>query len=721
MNTSPVDATEEKSNKVLKRKPRIRKEKKSVSLPPHDPQIRLEELGWIRRPQLTALGKLGITSLRDLLEHYPRRHEDRKRFDYFPDGESERAYCLSGIVGKTVFRRFGRMRSFEAEIEETSGSPLTARIILRWFNLFHVQKTVTTGVRVIVYGKVRLRGKRLCMEHPEFEVVTDEDRQSIHLDRIVPIHPAGEGISVRVIRGLIHRVLSETDWEKWSDPLSERNCHWDKALRDIHFPEDSEHLEPSRRELALRELLGVQTLVTLRRNEARKPRGAAKRPAGKLLETFLRHLPFTMTEAQQRSLAAIRNDMAQDHRMHRLLQGDVGSGKTVVAASAMLLALEAGHRAILMAPTQILAEQHYRNFLAWLTPLGIPVHLLTGARKSKSSPLPATDKRPTAVIGTHALLHDDKTLAGAGLVVIDEQHKFGVLQRTHLAALSSAPDVLVMTATPIPRTLAQTLYGDLDLSIINELPTGRGTLRTAARDPGKLPEITSYLRGQLEKGRQAFIVYPLIEESEKLTAKAAEAEVAVWQKRVAPYHCALLHGRMGKDEKTSVMEDFRLGKTQVLVTTSVIEVGVDIPNATFLLVENAERFGLAQLHQLRGRIGRGPYTSTCVLIEGSGNSEAMERLRILEKSTDGFVIAEEDLRLRGSGDILGTTQSGLPPLRIADLYRDADLISLAGKEASRILEEDPSLSIPRHGTLRLLRESHVLRLGSLGALAFTNG
>jgi len=298
--------------------------------------------------------------------------------------------------------------------------------------------------------------------------------------------------------------------------------------------------------------------------------------------------------------------------------------------------------------------------------------------------------------------------------VIDEQHKFGVLQRTHRAALSSAPDVIVMTATPIPRTLAQTLYGDLDLSIINELPTGRGTLRTAARDPGKLPEITTYLKGQLEKGRQAFIVYPLIEESEKLTAKAAEAEVAAWRERVAPYKCALLHGRMKKEEKTSLMEDFRTGKTHVLVTTSLIEVGVDIPNATFLLVENAERFGLAQLHQLRGRIGRGPYTSTCVLIEGSGNPEAMERLQILEQSTDGFVIAEEDLRLRGSGDILGTAQSGMPPLRIADLYRDADLIDVASREVERILKIDPALGQPHHAPLKRLRTEYALRLANTG-------
>jgi ATP-dependent DNA helicase RecG len=710
----PVDAVEgKKKPPVKKRAPG--KPAKTLSTPPHDPATPLEQLGWIRRPQLTALAKLGITTLRALLEHYPRRHEDRRRFEHFPDAESERSFCLSGTVGKTVFRRFGRMRSFEAELEETPGSPLAARLTLRWFNLFHVKKSVLTGTRLIVHGKVRLRGKRLCMEHPEFEIVTEEDRQSIHLDRVVPVHPAGEGISVRVIRGLIHRALAETDWTGWIDPLPERGADWSAALRSIHFPGEPGDLEPARRELALRELLGVQTLVTLRRHAARQPRGAAKTSGEKLIEDFLGNLPFTLTGAQQRSLRAIRHDMGQLHRMHRLLQGDVGSGKTVVAAAAMILSIEAGHRALLMAPTQILAEQHFRNFQKWLGPLGIPVHLVTGARKSKALTLFSSQEKPSAIIGTHALLHDEGAMAEAGLVVIDEQHKFGVLQRSRLATSASAPDVLVMTATPIPRTLAQTIYGDLDLSIIDERPTGRGTLRTAARSVEKLPEITAYLKGQLEKGRQAFVVYPLIEESEKLAAKAAEAEFTAWQERISPFRCGLLHGRMSGEEKQAVMESFRAGKTQVLVTTSVIEVGVDIPNATFLLVENAERFGLAQLHQLRGRIGRGEHTSTCVLIEGSGSPEAMERLRILERSNDGFVIAEEDLRLRGSGDILGTEQSGLPPLRIADLHRDADLIEVASREAARILLEDPLLSRPEHSPLLHLRELHAERLAATGS------
>ena len=681
--------SEQQSDRPKKAKATAKK--KPASLPPHDPKTPLDQLGWITRPQLTSLGNLGLSTLRDLLEHYPRRHEDRRRFDHFPEGESERSFCLCGTVGKTVFRRFGRTRSFEAELEETPGAALGGRVILRWFNLFHVQKSVSTGAKVIAYGHPRLRGKRLFLEHPEFEIVSEEDKESIHLDRVVPIHPSGEGISVRVIRKLIHRALAETEWSQWIDHLPEQLLSWGRAMQAIHFPMEPEELEPARRELALRELLGVQTLVTLRRNEARLPRGIAKKSAGKMLERFLAALPFSLTEAQTRAIATIRSDMAQPHRMHRLLQGDVGSGKTVIAAAAMLIAIESGHRALLMAPTQILAEQHFLNFCSWFEPLGISVDLLTG--KIKNSGL------SQALIGTHALLHKEEALAGAGLVVIDEQHKFGVLQRAKISSGASAPDVLVMTATPIPRTLAQTLYGDLDLFHLNERPPGRGKLRTAARSNAKLPEITAFLRGELEKGRQAFVVYPLIEESERLAAKAAEKEIAAWSTRLAPHSCALLHGRMSAEEKRSVMESFVNGSTQVLITTSVIEVGVDIPNASFLLVENAERFGLAQLHQLRGRIGRGEHTSTCVLLEGSDSPEALARLQILEKSSDGFFIAEEDLRLRGSGDILGTAQSGLPPLRIANLSRDADLLERAAVEAKRILQEDPALIQSHHAPL----------------------
>ncbi len=698
-----------------------KKQKKIISQPPHRLETPLSLLGWVTRPQVTALSKLGLQTLRDLLEHYPRRHEDRRCFDHFPNSESDLSFCLCGTIGKTLVRHFGRMRSFEAELEASPETSLGARLTLRWFHLFHVQKSVLTGTRVIVYGRPRLRGKRLFIEQPEFEIIdsstpeNEEDRQSIHLDRVVPIHPAGGGISARIIRRLIYRALSETDWSHWRDPLPEREIPWSRALQHIHFPSEFEEIEPARRELALREFLGVQILITRRRKEMRQPRGTPKNPSGRLLQKFLAGLPFALTGAQSRVIATIRSDMAERHRMHRLLQGDVGSGKTIVALAAMLLAVEAGHRALLMAPTQILAEQHFRKFSSWLTPLGIPVEFLTGACKIDPIPLFGKEIHPSIIIGTHALLHNEQAMAEVGIVVIDEQHKFGVLQRSKIASGVSAPDLLVMTATPIPRTLAQTLYGDLDLSILDECPSGRGILRTAVRSSKKFPEIIEYLRSQLELGRQAYIVYPLIEESEKLVAKAAEAEIALWHSRLVPYSCSLLHGQMNREEKKATMEKFTNGCIQVLVTTSVIEVGIDVPNATFLLVENAERFGLSQLHQLRGRIGRGSHLSTCVLIEGSGNPTAMERLQILEKSHDGFIIAEEDLRLRGAGDILGTTQSGLPPLRIANLTRDVDLLTVAAREATHILQEDPELVKPQHATLLKLH------LNYAGQLAVTGG
>lgn len=687
--------------------------KKPHSPPPYDPDLHLGLIEGITRPQLSALSKLGISTLRDLLQHYPRRHEDRRMFERFPDEESGRAHCLTGTVGKTVFRRFGGMRSFEAELEETPESPMTRRITLRWFNLFHVRKSVLTGKRLVVHGRLRLRGRRLWMEHPEFEVIgEDGEKEGIHLDRIVPIHPAGDGIGVRVIRKLIHRLLDETDWNLWTDPLGSRRPQydWGRALRSMHFPKETGELETARRELALRELLGIQTMVTLRRNASRQPAGCAKKPAGKLLGAFLEALPFALTGAQKKAVRVILDDMALPHRMHRLLQGDVGSGKTVVAAAAMLAALESAHSAVLMAPTQILAEQHHRSFQRWFSPLGIPVELFTGNRKEPAS----TSSGPAAIIGTHALLHRPEAIRNAGMVVIDEQHKFGVLQRTSLSSSAAEPDLLIMTATPIPRTLAQTLYGDLDFSILDERPSGRGALRTAARSLEKLPRIIDFFRGELDKGRQGYVVYPLVDDSGKLEAKAAAAEIEAWSGRLAPHPCLLLHGRMKASEKEAAMESFRRGETKVLVTTTVIEVGVDVPNATFLLVENAERFGLAQLHQLRGRIGRGEHTSTCVLIEGSGRPEALSRLEILEKSNDGFVIAEEDLRIRGAGDILGTAQSGLPPLRIADLPGDADLLEIAASEARRILGTDPELKDPSHASLRELMNRYAAVLPATG-------
>jgi ATP-dependent DNA helicase RecG len=431
-------------------------------------------------------------------------------------------------------------------------------------------------------------------------------------------------------------------------------------------------------------------------------------------------LPFSLTTAQTRTIVEIHDDLASPHPMNRLLHGDVGSGKTLVAMSAMLLCVEAGYQAALMAPTQILAEQHYLNFRRLLDPLGLRLALRTGARKEETGDMPLfeaasseaadrsvritggiPDSEPHILIGTHALLYEGAGFSRLGLAVIDEQHKFGVMQRARLRAQGQAPDVLVMTATPIPRTLTMTLYGDLDVSTLDEMPAGRGRIVTAVRPTEKLPEAVKFVRKQLDEGRQAYIVYPLVEENARLEAKSVTAEFEKWRELLAPMKCDLLHGRVPPEEKDAVMERFRRGETNALIATTVIEVGIDVPNANCMLVENAERFGLAQLHQLRGRIGRGAHKSYCILL-AADDEEAIAKLQILEQTSDGFEIAETDLRLRGPGDLLGTAQSGLPPLRLGDLFRDADLMKLARNHAFLIFERDPELELPENAGCRKL-------------------
>jgi ATP-dependent DNA helicase RecG len=389
--------------------------------------------------------------------------------------------------------------------------------------------------------------------------------------------------------------------------------------------------------------------------------------------------------------------------MNRLLQGDVGSGKTVVAIAGILLAVEAGYQAAFMAPTQILAQQHYAVLRRWLEPLSVKLSIRTAARQEESFlPLVEGDEKADVIIGTHALLYEKVSFSNLGLVVIDEQHKFGVAQRARLTVREPAPDVLVMTATPIPRTITMTVYGDLDVSTLDEMPRNRGKIATAVRDSAKLGEVLSFLRTQLEAGRQLYVVYPLIEESEKLEAKAAVAEYERWRERLHPFTCELLHGRLPGPEKQEIMDRFRRGKTRVLISTTVIEVGVDVSNATLMLIENAERFGLAQLHQLRGRIGRGEHKSYCILLTSETSSEAAAKLAVLEKTTDGFAVAEADWEMRGPGDLLGTAQSGLPALKIGNLKRDAELMQRARSAAMLIFEADPGLELPQNQRFREL-------------------
>jgi len=553
---------------------------------------------------------------------------------------------------------------------------------------------IATGQQLVVFGKPRLRGNRICMDHPEFEVIENDEEKSIHLRRITPIYPATEGLSQRMLRSIIYRLLQDLDTAPIEPLLPEDLKDGDRgeAIRAIHFPDSWESLAAAREHLVLSEFFAMQMLIASRRADSHARVSAAHCGRGELLEKFLRTLTFEMTTAQKKVIAELEQDLAAKHPMNRLLQGDVGSGKTVVAIAGILLAVEAGYQAAFMAPTQILAEQHYTVLRRWLEPLGVKLSIRTGARREESFlPLVEGNEKADVIIGTHALLYEKVSFANLGLVVIDEQHKFGVAQRARLTSREPAPDVLVMTATPIPRTITMTVYGDLDVSILDEMPRGRGKIITAVRDSSKLGEVLSFLRQQLETGRQLYVVYPLIEESEKLEAKAAATEYDRWRERLHPYLCELLHGRIPGPEKQEIMERFRRGETKVLISTTVIEVGVDVPNATVMLVENAERFGLAQLHQLRGRIGRGEHKSYCILLTSEPSSEAAAKLAVLEKTSDGFEVAEADWELRGPGDLLGTAQSGLPAFKIGNLRRDAELMRRARKAAMAIFAADPKL------------------------------
>ena len=666
----------------------------------------LAELDWIPRPRLLALRRLRIETVEDLLTHFPRRHEDRREFPEFPREESDFPICLCGEVTKTSLRRFGGWKKiFEATLQEPKSNVLSEPVVCRWFNLHYVQKMIATGQRLVVFGRPRLRGKRICMDHPEFEVIENDEEISIHFRRITPIYPATEGISQRVLRSIIYRLLNEISDELLEAPAPVDLVQGEKrdAIRAIHFPESWKARDAAREHLVLSEFFAMQMLIASRRSESSTRVSESHCGSGTMLDKFVNALPFELTGAQLKVIAEIRRDLAAGRPMNRLLQGDVGSGKTVVAIAAILLAVESGFQAAFMAPTQILAEQHYTVLGRWLEPLGIRIALRTAARQEETFlPLIAGDENADVIIGTHALLYDTVSFSNLGLAVIDEQHKFGVAQRARLTAREPAPDTLVMTATPIPRTLTMTVYGDLDVSIIDEMPLNRGKIVTAVRDNSKLGEVLSFLRTQLEKGRQLYVIYPLIDESDKLDVKAASAEYELWRERLRPEPCELLHGRIPAPEKQGTMERFRRGITKALISTTVIEVGVDVPNAAVMLIENAERFGLSQLHQLRGRIGRGEHKSYCILLTSDKSKETAAKLAVLERTNNGFEVAEADWDLRGPGDLLGTAQSGLPALKIGNLKTDAGLMRRARAAAMSIFDTDPRLELPENQRFRRL-------------------
>ena len=639
-----------------------------------------------------ALVAVGLRTVGGLLDWFPRRYEDRRHFDAFPAQAGGGPVCLRGLVIDSMKKRLGGKRSFyEIVVEEQGGNVLsTNTIACRWFNMPYLHRMVAAGHEVILYGKPKEYGGKLVMDHPEFEVVKEGEGESLHLERIVPVYRNVSGIPQRRLRELVYRSLEYLDGNSVSPgyalvPGQDRKA----ALWAVHFPESMEATNAARREFAREEFFVLQVNVLWRRKLYRQHAGRVHGKRTVLLKAFYESLPFDLTGAQKRSVKEVAADMREGRPMNRLLQGDVGSGKTFVAMCAMLLAVDSGAQAALMAPTQILAEQHYLTFRKWLEPLGVRVVLITGA-KQESGAL-ELEGAPQIVIGTHALIYDNVAFEDLGLVVIDEQHKFGVSQRGRLIRQGVMPDVLVMTATPIPRTLTLTIYGDLDVSVLDELPAGRGKIVTALRVKPKVGDVAKFVKEQLGEGRQAYLVYPLVEESESVKGLSATTEYEKWAKRLGGYEVGLLHGKMPPEEKDRVMGRFRDGGVQVLVATTVVEVGVDVANANLMIVHNAERFGLAQLHQLRGRIGRGEFKSYCILLTDGKSAEGMEKLEVMVATLDGFKIAEEDLRLRGPGEVLGTAQSGISDLRFVDYLADTGLLREARGLAEEVLEKDPEL------------------------------
>jgi ATP-dependent DNA helicase RecG len=646
------------------------------------------------------LARLEIFTVEDLLLHRPSRYEDRRHFSPISNLQARQAMAARGKVVALGVKWFNRHTKSIFELVLDDG---TARLHCRWWNLPFMEKNFAVGDEVFVFGKV-LQVKPRTMDHPETEIVEGGEEGSIHLGRVVPIYPLTEGLPQRWLRGLIWRTLElyeskiEEPWprESFAIFLPSRA----EAIRTLHFPEAVEDAARARRRLALDEFVELQQQIQARRrNFEAKAQALACHGDNRLIKPFLARLGFKLTEAQTKVLRELRQDMGGKHPMRRLLQGDVGSGKTVVAACCALMAIESGYDVALMAPTEILAEQHFQNFRKWFEPLGVKVLLQTGSHKTRigtqEARLSPRASRPVATghhaiftIGTHALIESGFTPEDLGLVIIDEQHRFGVAQREKLVRKGRYPHLLVMTATPIPRTLGLTVYGELDVSVMGGFPPGRGKIKTFVRAADKLPQVWEFMLSKLKGGRQAYVVYPRVEESGPNGVKAVTSEFENLRKTLHPFRVGLVHGSLRPRDKEEVMNAFRTNRVQVLLATSLIEVGVDVPNATIMLIENAEQFGLAQLHQLRGRIGRGAHDAFCILIAAARSKESRERLRVLERTNDGFEIAEADLKMRGPGELLGQRQSGLPKFRFGDLSADWDLIQQARSVAARLVEKD---------------------------------
>ncbi len=666
--------------------------------------------------------KLGVRSIRDMLYFFPNRHIDysqRQLISQLVEGVEQ---TIVANVWEAREKRLGGGPRLSTEV--TVGDE-TGNIGIVWFNNPWMAKTLKTNSQVAISGRVKSFRGRLVFENPEWEII--EDKELIHAGRLVPLYHLTEGLHPRQVRKLMKTVV-----DQWAGQLEdflpsdlrERNrlLPLPQAINQAHFPDDTATKDKARIRLAFDELFLLQLGVLRRKRDwqASQP-GNAFRIDKPLLDAFLKSLPFELTPAQQKVIREILADLAKPQAMSRLLQGEVGSGKTVVATIALLIAVANGYQGALMAPTEILAEQHFNTLSMLLAKAGkmemeepylrryaglltrpITVALLTGAitlKKKQDLQQRVQNGEIDIAIGTHALIQEDVTFKKLGLAVVDEQHRFGVEQRSVLRQKGFNPHVLVMTATPIPRTLALTLYGDLDLSVIDQLPPGRQVIKTKWLKPEQRESAYRFIAKQVAEGRQAFIICPLIEESDAIQAKAATEEYEHLSQQVFPdLRLGLLHGRMANDDKNSIMHRFHRGELQILVATPVIEVGIDVPNATVMLVESADRFGLSQLHQFRGRVGRGQAQSYCMFLAEDPSEVGRMRLDIIEKTQNGFVLAEEDLKLRGPGEFFGTRQSGIPDLKMAKLS-DVGILELARREAINLFAKDPTLKKPEYALL----------------------
>jgi ATP-dependent DNA helicase RecG len=652
------------------------------------------------------LERKGLRTVEDALLFVPLRHEDRTRLTPFRSLVPGQAATCSGVVVGLSPPPPGRARvPFTVMLRDQSGYATAS-----WFGWRYLARVLKRGQRLVLHGRVTRYKGATVIQQPDYEIVENDEDERLHTGRLVPVYSLTEGLPQRALRALMWKLVdtfAPALGEMLPDGVRQRRnlIPLAQAVREAHFPRTDEALAAARRRLAFDEGLLLQLGLAILRMRVARARGLAMNPRGELVMRLRAALPWKLTAAQERVWDEIRRDMAAPYPMHRLLQGDVGSGKTIVAALAVLTAVEAGYQAAVMAPTEILAEQHFMTFRHLLEPLGVPVTLLTSSLKPKERAArraALVEGEAGCVVGTHALVQEGVEFRRLGLVVVDEQHRFGVEQRARLRGKGEHPDLLVMTATPIPRTLALTIYGDLDVSVLDELPPGRRPVVTVARSEGTRRDIYKFLREQVAAGRQIYVVYPLVEESEALDLKAATDMARQLADEVFPdLAIGLLHGRLGFEEKDAIMRRFKAGEIHVLVSTTVIEVGIDVPNASVMLIEHAERFGLSQLHQLRGRVGRGEWKSYCILLTtGRLGEEAQRRIDAMTATNDGFKIAEADLELRGPGEFFGTRQSGLPQFQVVDLLRDVSLLEDARREASGIVARDPELSDPAHRPLR---------------------